>query len=145
MNVENYLLKASSLYDQVKAFYHAQILLSPHGAGLTNAIFLVPHSVVIEVTPPHFTEFCLAGVILHARLHYIYIPNFEYQILFDSNIPIPDDAYNAGRYKGIRSRYKSLDIRTNLFAVLSGVEDAIAYLDHYRERTVNDYLSPIFV
>lgn len=139
------MLSASSLDAQIKAFYHTQILLSPHGAGLTNAIFLVPHSVVIEVTPPHFTEFCLAGIILHARLHYIYVSNFDYKVLRKNNIAPPDTAYNEGRYMGVRSRYKNLDLNTNIFSIVSGVEDAIAYLDHYSERRVNDFLSPIFV
>ena len=136
---------AGSLKSQVESFYHAQIVLSPHGAGLTNVVFLTPHSVVIEVTPPHFTEFCLMGVILHARLHYIYVPNFDNEVLKNNNIELPDKAYYQGNYSPIRSRYKSLDLNTNKFSILSGVEDAIDYLDRFRTRRVNDYMSPIFV
>lgn len=141
----NYQLSSTPLRDQVEAFLHAQIVLSPHGAGLTNTLFMMPHSVVIEVTPPHFTEFCLANVILHARLHYIYVPNFDYSELRDKNIAFPDDAYNKGEYSPIRSRYKSLDLSTSYFAILSSIEDAIEYLDHYQTRRINDDLSPIFM
>lgn len=126
-------------------FYQAHLLLTPHGAGMTNAIFMLPHTVVLEVTPPHFTDFCLSTVLHHARLHYIYIPNYDYRPLTRLNITYPDQAYLQNVYAGVRSRYKNLDLETNLFQLHVGLEDAIAYLDHYRTRQVNDYLSPIFV
>lgn len=145
MVVTECYLEGGPLRDQVDTFYHAKILVSPHGAGLTNAIFMVPHTVVIEVMPPHFTEFCLAGVLLHARLHYIYVSNFDYAALSMNNIQGPDSAYEDGDYMKIRSRYKNLDLTTNVFSILSAVDDGIAFLDHYRDRRVNDFLSPIFV
>lgn len=106
---------------------------------------MVPHSVVIEVMPPHFTEFCLAGVVLHARLHYIYVSNFDYAILSRNNIQGPDSDYAVGEYMKVRWRYKNLNLNTNVFSIVSAVEDGIAFLDHYRDRRVNDFMSPIFV
>ena len=139
-------MSKTTLEKQILGFYHTDILLTPHGAGITNCIFLLPHSVVIEVSPPHFTEFCLAGIVLHARLHYIYVPNFDYSMLVEKDLPFPDDGYNKGEYFYVRYPYKQLDINTNVFSIVSAVRDAIAYLDHYHDgyRKVNDYLSPIF-
>lgn len=138
-------LLGGPLKNQVEVFYRAKIMVSPHGAGLTNAIFMVPHSVVIEVMPPHFTEFCLAGVLWHARLHYIYVSNFDYAILSRNNIQGPDSAYADGEYMKVRTQYKNLDLNTKVFSIVSAVDDGIAYLDHYRDRRVNDFMSPIFV
>lgn len=106
---------------------------------------MLPHSVIIEVSPPHFTEFTLAGVMLHARLHYIYVTNFDYKTLADHGLPSPDSAYEKGDYVRVRRTYSELDLTNNPFSILSAVEDAIAFLDHTRYKTVNDYLSPVFI
>ena len=145
MIIQNFYYTSSPLQHQLQSFYQADILLTPHGAGTTNCIFMLPHSVVIEVMPPHFSELPLAGVILHARLHYIYVSNFDYSVLAANRLPSPDDAYKRGEYLKMRGHYKNLDLTNNPFSIISAVDDAIAFLDHTRYKIVNDYLSPLFI
>ena len=106
---------------------------------------MLPHSVVIEVMPPHFSEFSLAGVMLHTRLHYIYVSNFGYNILSAYRLPSPDSAYMRGDYKSMRGNYKNLDLTNNPFSIISAVDDAVAFLDHTRYKIVNDCLSSVFI
>ncbi len=40
-----------SLAEQIEAFRNARIVLSPHGAGLTNIIFCRPNTTLIEIFP----------------------------------------------------------------------------------------------
>ena len=143
--IQNYYFSASPLQQQVNTFYQADILLAAHGSGSINAIFMLPHSVMIEVSPPHYTEFTLVGDKLHARLHYIYVSNFDYKALADNRLPSPDRAYESGNYWEIRKRYVNLNLTTNPFSIISAVDDAVAFLDHTRYNIVNDHLSPIFI
>ena len=39
---------------QVKLMSKASMLISVHGAGLTNSIFMPSTSILIEIAPPHF-------------------------------------------------------------------------------------------
>ena len=137
-------MSKTTLEKQILGFYHTDILLTPHGAGITNCIFLLPHSVVIEVSPPHFTDLCLAGVVMHARLHYIYVPNFNNTLLLENGFPNPERLYYEGLIYPQRHQYKKLGLNTNIFSIVSAVKDAIAFLDHYATKKINDYLSPIF-
>ena len=145
MSVDEVVLSSKPLKQQVIDFYRTQIMLTPRGAGMTNAIFLLPHSVVIEVTPPHFTDFCLSTMIHHARLHYIYIPYFNDFFVSAQNRPLMEQLYLENRYPAIRSKFKMLDIHTDIFLITAGVEDAIAYLDNHYRKEVNDVQSPIFL
>lgn len=133
------------MQQQVETFYHTDILLTAHGTGSTNVIFMLPHSVMIEVHPPHYYEFTLACVQLHARLHYISVSNYDYKTLKENNIVYPDYAYETGDYFRIRKTYVQLNLTNNPFSILSAVDDAIAFLDNTRNKMVNDYLSPIFI
>ena len=112
---------------------------------MTNAIFMLPHSVLIEVTPPHFTDFCLANLIFHTRLHYIYVPNFHNQEVIELNLTIPDRLYLEGTYVRFRSLYKNLDLTTPIFSIFAAIEDGIEYLNYFRRSEINDYFSPIFL
>ena len=41
-----------SFKEQVEAMAHTGILIAPHGAALTNAMFLPQHAVLLEIFPP---------------------------------------------------------------------------------------------
>lgn len=52
---ETYLLEQLSFRAQVELFSQAQVIVAPHGAGLTNVLFAPPGAGVIEfIAPPHF-------------------------------------------------------------------------------------------
>ena len=106
---------------------------------------MLPHWVMIEVSPPHFTEFTLATVMLHTRLHFIYVTNFDYKILEENGLPSPDRAYEKGEYESIHREYVALNLTNNPFSIVSALDDAIAFLDNNQFSMVNDYLSPIFI
>jgi protein O-GlcNAc transferase len=43
---------AMTFPEQLKTIHHTDILVGVHGAGLTHAMFLPPHSTVVEILPP---------------------------------------------------------------------------------------------
>jgi len=49
-------LKGMSFIDQISLFYHADTILSIHGAALTNLIFCKPDTRVIEFATPYMRE-----------------------------------------------------------------------------------------
>jgi hypothetical protein len=65
-------LSGVSLLQQVELFSEAKIIMGPHGAGLTNAVFCQPGSVLIEFVPAGYRVDCferlarLVGLEYHA-------------------------------------------------------------------------------
>ncbi|MBW4464192.1 MAG: DUF563 domain-containing protein [Pegethrix bostrychoides GSE-TBD4-15B] len=49
-------LESLSFQAQVALFAHAQIIITPHGSGLTNLIFCCPNTVVIELVSPNYVR-----------------------------------------------------------------------------------------
>jgi capsular polysaccharide biosynthesis protein len=47
-----------SFADQVRLFSEAEIVVGPHGGGLTNTVFSQPGTTVIEVFPPSYISGC---------------------------------------------------------------------------------------
>ena len=60
-----------SYADQVRMFFDSDIVLGGHGTAMTNCMFLLPHSVLIECNPPFFYEMCFANIAFLSRAHYI--------------------------------------------------------------------------
>ena len=55
-----------SLQKQWLTAYHADIIVAPHGAGLTNILFCRPSTILVELLPEdymanHFYRFSLLG------------------------------------------------------------------------------------
>jgi tetratricopeptide (TPR) repeat protein/capsular polysaccharide biosynthesis protein len=49
-------LESLSVNQQVSLFAQANIIVAPHGAGLTNIIFCQPGTQIIELTSPHYVR-----------------------------------------------------------------------------------------
>jgi len=49
-------LKGMSFIEQISLFYHADTIISIHGAALTNLIFCKPNTTVIEFATPYMQE-----------------------------------------------------------------------------------------
>lgn len=47
-------LEALSFQAQVALFAHAQVIVAPHGSGLTNLVFCSPGTTVVELVSPHY-------------------------------------------------------------------------------------------
>lgn len=56
--------------EQVRLFADADVVVSPHGAGLTNVLFLLPRSGVVELFPPNFVFFCYRRMCESVDVHY---------------------------------------------------------------------------
>lgn len=63
-----------SVEEQIAAFAEAQVVVGPHGAGLTNLVFCQPGATVIEIFAPDYVNVCywnLASTIEGLRYRYL--------------------------------------------------------------------------
>ncbi|MCT7952789.1 tetratricopeptide repeat protein [Ancylothrix sp. C2] len=49
-------LEEIAVAEQITLFYHAKIIVAPHGSGLTNIIFCQTGTKIIELTSPHYVR-----------------------------------------------------------------------------------------
>jgi capsular polysaccharide biosynthesis protein len=56
--------------DQARLFNEAEIIIAPHGAGLSNLVFCNPGTVVLEVLPPNWMAPCFMSLAASAGLSY---------------------------------------------------------------------------
>ena len=47
-----------SFSEQVKTFSQARIIISPHGAGLSNIVFAPANAIVVEMLPENYINVC---------------------------------------------------------------------------------------
>ena len=110
-------------------YLKTELAIAPHGAGLTNLIFMRPYSVLIELMPPQFYDGSYVSMTKHSRIHHILIGCFK-------PIPMPDfdldEMYWEEKFASVQHHYKSLDLETDMLLILGGVEDGIEYLRHHR-------------
>ena len=53
---ESVALEERPVAEQIALFYHAKIIVAPHGSGLTNIIFCQKETKIIELTSPHYVR-----------------------------------------------------------------------------------------
>ena len=127
--LEEYTYSSVPLRKQVMRYLKTELAIAPHGAGLTNLIFMRPYSVLIELMPPQFYDGSYVSMTKHSRIHHILIGCFN-------PIPMPDfdldEMYWEEKFASVRHHYKSLDLETDMLLILGGVEDGIEYLRHHR-------------
>lgn len=68
-----------SAFDGILLFAHANIIIAPHGAGLTNLFFQPPRSVLIEYVPPNLSgpstiRSCYRNMAVESELFYMVAP-----------------------------------------------------------------------
>ena len=51
---QTFVTETLSVVEQIALFYHAKIILAPHGSGLTNIIYCQKGAKVIELVSPHY-------------------------------------------------------------------------------------------
>ncbi len=59
-----------SVKEQARRFYEADIIISPHGAGLSNVIYCQPHATVIEFMPDKYINPCFATLAFNKGCSY---------------------------------------------------------------------------
>ena len=58
LNCQVLYLENLSFQEQISYFLNAEIVIAPHGSGLTNLIFCRPHTKIIEFLCPRWTASC---------------------------------------------------------------------------------------
>jgi capsular polysaccharide biosynthesis protein len=66
-------LEELELSHQIALFAHAEIIVAPHGAGLTNLIWCNPTAKVIEIFSPSYVNVCFWTIANHVGLKYCYL------------------------------------------------------------------------
>ncbi len=62
-----------SVLDQVRLFNNAEIVVAPHGAGLTNLVFCQPQTKVVELFSPQYVNGCFWTLCEQVGLCYYYL------------------------------------------------------------------------
>lgn len=70
---ERVLLEELSFLDQVQLFYDAELIIGPHGAGLTNLLFCREDAAVIELFSPNYVNVIYWSLANQIGLDYGYL------------------------------------------------------------------------
>ncbi len=86
-------MDGKSLREQIQIFASAEAIVAPHGAALTNLLFIQPGTKVIELFPYGYVNNCFYALANYAKACYFYLqgeqinqPNFKQLSLKRSNI-----------------------------------------------------------
>ncbi|HLO51183.1 MAG TPA: glycosyltransferase family 61 protein, partial [Kamptonema sp.] len=66
-------LESMPLQEQIALFFHAKVIVAPHGSGLTNTIFCQPGTKVIELVSPHYVGHYYWGTSHYLKLKHYYL------------------------------------------------------------------------
>jgi capsular polysaccharide biosynthesis protein len=66
-------LEAMSLGAQIELFSGAEAVLAPHGAGLTNLVWCVPRTKVLEIFSPLYVNLCYWAIASITQADYYYL------------------------------------------------------------------------
>ena len=131
-----------SYSDQVRLFFSTDIVLGAHGTAMTNCIFLLPHTVLIECNPPFFYNTFNMNIAYQVQVLYICVPSYPNNTEKDRKAIA---YYEEGIFFSKRHPYVQAEVSPNLNAVLGALEDALAYTRRWRfSFSVVDSWSPIF-
>lgn len=134
-----------SLAEQIHIFADADVIMTPHGAGQMNIIFMRPRTVLLETFPPYFYECTFMNLCNNIHVHYISITTYNETYLDPhAQSGSADRYYNMGIFIHKRKHYIRTSIDPNHFSVLSAVDSAIEYLNTYRYRRVEFYDNMLF-
>ena len=70
---EEVILESLSVLEQAALFSQAEIIISPHGSGLTNLVFCQPGTKVIELFAPNYVYHCYWWISNLVSLDYYYL------------------------------------------------------------------------
>ncbi|MFO7143112.1 hypothetical protein B9T16_16470 [Arthrospira sp. PCC 8006] len=101
-------LENMSVKEQALCLHHAEVVISPHGAGLTNLVFCEPGTKVIELFPPGASVPCYWTMSEICELDYYYLVG-EFNPEFPKEIDDEMDR-NQNFYIDINSLLKTMEI-----------------------------------
>jgi capsular polysaccharide biosynthesis protein len=79
-------LESLTVAEQATLFSKADIIVGPHGAGLTNLVYAHPGARVVELFPPEYVNGCYWTLANQAGLVYYYLLGEEPAPAVDSNL-----------------------------------------------------------
>ena len=137
-------MKGLSFKQQITLLYKTDIIIAGHGSALTNAIFALPRSVMIENFPPYFYEMCFANIAFISQLHYIAVTTYDFDLVRKHDMINPERLYYYGMFYRERRRFANFPVYPELFSVKAAMTDAIEYVRHKRISLLNDAWSYIY-
>lgn len=66
-------LETLKVREQAALFNRTKVIISPHGAGLTNLVFCSPGTTVIEIFSPNYVNVCYYSLCQQIGLNYYYL------------------------------------------------------------------------
>ncbi|WP_160726186.1 glycosyltransferase family 61 protein [Bacillus sp. USDA818B3_A] len=66
-------LEKMTVADQVRLFHEAEVIIGPHGGGLTNLAFCSPKTKVLEIFSPYYVHTCYWILSQHVKADYHYL------------------------------------------------------------------------
>ena len=66
-------LESLPLQEQISLFFHAKVIVAPHGSGLTNTMFCQSGTKVIELVSPHYIGHYFWASSYHLKLKHYYV------------------------------------------------------------------------
>ena len=134
--------------EQIKQFYTSDIILSPHGTGLINIVFVIPHSTIIECYPYYFYENWFINTACQSLAHYIAVFT---RVSTSSHelYPTAEDAYSKGTFLKLHYRIlntiKDIDFDPKAIQISNAIADAIEYTLRWKFNfEVTNIFSPLF-
>ncbi|MBP0001581.1 MAG: DUF563 domain-containing protein [Cyanobacteria bacterium SID2] len=89
-NFESVELEGRSIQEQVQLFAESEIVISPHGAGLTNIIFCRPQTKVIELLPPNYPQKFYWILSTQCQLLYYCLMEENFGVLHFESVLLPN-------------------------------------------------------
>lgn len=76
-------LETMSVSEQAEIIHNAQVIIAPHGAGLTNIVFANPGTVIVEIFSPTYVGACYWLIAQVMKLKYCYfVANHDHKTKF---------------------------------------------------------------
>ncbi len=72
-NIQSVQLESMSVVEQAALFSQAELIIAPHGSGLTNLVFCQPGTKVIELFSPNYVYHCYWWISNLVDLDYYYL------------------------------------------------------------------------
>lgn len=119
--------------------------MSPHGTGLINIMFSVPHSTLIECFAPYHYSPWYVNTASLSCIHYIKVSSFYKNPINNINYKTAEVAYASGNINIEDRKYRDDILNPPVISIINAVSDAIDYTNRWRYvYETTDKWSPIF-
>lgn len=138
-------MESLTFKEQVLLFYNADIVMSPHGTGLINIMFSIPHSTLIECFAPYHYSRWYVNTASLSSIHYIGVSSFLKDTNNNSFYKTAEVAYANGNFNIDNRLYRDVIMNPPVITIFNAVSDAIDYTNRWRYvYETTDNWSPIF-